>query len=113
MENRVNFRLHLELQLERTPHWLSIFSSTILRQTILKMPVLVSPTADDTEALVDDQVGFKLGKFCGKYRLRLLVGLLIFLVVAGTVFAVAWILTRRMYHELMVACLCVVMTDLS
>ncbi|XP_073245343.1 EEF1AKMT4-ECE2 readthrough transcript protein-like [Porites lutea] len=58
------------------------------------MPVLGSPAADDTVDLVDDEVGFKLGKFCGKYRLRLLVGLLIFLVIAGIVFAVAWILTR-------------------
>ena len=80
------------------------------------MSVLSSRAADDTVDLLgdaDDEVGFKLGKFCRKYRLRLLVGLLIFLVVAETVFAVAWILTRRMYHELMVACLCVVMTDLS
>ena len=76
------------------------------------MPVLGSPAADDTVDLVDDEVGFKLGKFCGKYRLRLLVGLLIFLVIAGIVFAVAWILTRRMYHELILACLFVVMTDL-
>ena len=108
------FRLHLELQRERTPHWLSIFSSTILRPTTLKkMPVLGSPAADDTVDLVDEEVGFKLGKFCGKYRLRLFVGLLIFLVIAGIVFAVAWILTRRMYHELMLACLSVVMTALS
>ena len=74
------------------------------------MPVLGSPVADDTVDLVDDEVGFKLGKFCGKYRLRLLVGLLIFLAIAGIVFAVAWTLTRRMYHELILACL--VMTDL-
>lgn len=58
------------------------------------MPVLGKRAADDTVDLVDDQVGFKLAKFCGKYRLRLLVGLLIFLVIAGIVFAVAWILTR-------------------
>ena len=77
------------------------------------MPVLGSPAAHDTVDLVDDQVGFKLGKFCGKYRLRLLVGLLIFLAIAGIVFAVAWTLTRRMYHELILACLFVVMTDLS
>ena len=77
------------------------------------MPVLGSPAADDTVDLVDDEVGFKLGKFCGKYRLRLLVGLLIFLVIAGIVFAVAWTLTRRMYHGLILACLFVVMTDLS
>ena len=75
------------------------------------MPVLGKRAADDTVDLVDDEVGFKLGKFCGKYRLRLLVGLLIFLVVAGIVFAVAWILTRRMYHELILTCLYVVMTD--
>ena len=74
------------------------------------MPVLGSPAAHDTVDLVDDEVGFKLGKFCGKYRLRLLVGLLIFLAIAGIVFAVAWTLTRRMYHELILACL--VMTDL-
>ena len=77
------------------------------------MPVLGSPAADDTVDLVDDEVGFKLGKFCGKYRLRLLVGLLIFLAIAGIVFAVAWTLTRRMYHELILACPFVVMTDLS
>ena len=77
------------------------------------MPVLGSPAADDTVDLVDDEVGFKLGKFCGKYRLRLLVGLLIFLVIAGIVFPVAWTLTRRMYDELILACLFVVMTDLS
>ena len=77
------------------------------------MPVLGSPAADDTVDLVDDEVGFKLGKFCGKYRLRLLVGLLIFLVIVGIVFAVAWTLTRRMYHELILACPFVVMTDLS
>ena len=77
------------------------------------MPVLGSPAADDTVDLVDDEVGFKLGKFCGKYRLRLLVGLLIFLIIAGIVFAVAWTLTRRMYHELILACPFVVMTDLS
>ena len=53
------------------------------------MPVLGKRAADDTVDLVDDQVGFKLAKFCGKYRLRLLVGLLIFLVIAGIVFAVA------------------------
>ena len=76
------------------------------------MPVLDKRAADDTGYLVDDQVGFKLGKFCGKYRLRLLVGLLIFLVIAGIVFAVAWILTRRMYHELILACLYVVLTEL-
>ena len=74
------------------------------------MPVLGSPAAHDTVDLVDDEVGFKLGKFCGKYRLRLLVGVLIFLAIAGIVFAVAWTLTRRMYHELILACL--VMTDL-
>ena len=77
------------------------------------MPVLGSPAADDTVDLVDDEVGFKLGKFRGKYRLRLLVGLLIFLVIAGIVFAVAWTQTRRMYHELILACPFVVMTDLS
>ena len=77
------------------------------------MPVLGGPAADDTVDLVDDEVGFKLGKFSGKYRLRLLVGLLIFLVIAGIVFAVAWTLTRRMYHELILACPFVVMTDLS
>ena len=43
-ENRVNFRLHLELQRERTPHWLSIFPSTILRQTILKNACIRQPS---------------------------------------------------------------------
>ena len=76
------------------------------------MPVLGKRAADDTVDLVDDQVGFKLAKFCGKYRLRLLVGLLIFLVIAGIVFAVAWILTRRMYHEFILACPYVVLTEL-
>ena len=76
------------------------------------MPVLGKRAADDTVDLVDDQAGFKLAKFCGKYRLRLLVGLLIFLVIAGIVFAVAWILTRRMYHELILACPYVVLTEL-
>lgn len=77
------------------------------------MPVLGKRAGDDTVDLVDDEVGFKHGKFSGKYRLRLLVGLLIFLVIAGIVFAVAWILTRRMYHELILTCPQVVMPTYS
>ena len=61
-----------------------------------------SPVADDTVELVDaDGVGVKYRLrqcFCGKYC-RLVVVLLIFLAVAGIVFGVVWILTRRMYHK--------------